>query len=455
MESLRLTANAYYTDNYGYLRKSVNGLSPNDFLENISCDDCKLGKQLKIPCNVRDQEKDLWIGQVLHFELTGEMQLTPGGSKYCLVVVDEKSNYVRLVFLQDKGDTSREVIKMNKWFAKQTGNKVARIHSDQQAEFMTMELDRFLERKIIDHEISEKFTTNQNGRVQRQIGRIKDLARTMLIQSGLSKKFWAESCNTAAYVLNRTITRNNYEKTPYHQVFRKVPTLQHLRIFGSTAYYHAPQQKRRNTKAMSRTRILVGYGNDNNYRIWDPKFKSVIIAHDATFNEHYVKYVPLKFERPEIDQWGESDKEEEDVEYESREGESEVDTDEDDAFDPARETTPPITPPKPKRSPQTPVQPVDEQVTPLASPKKDQLPGSSGTKLSQQVRILIEDENKDRFIADIPAGTKEVKVVTKSGRNVVPPNRFQSETKEKKSSTSSIKSDSGKLQKPKTIKEKW
>ncbi|GAB2283976.1 hypothetical protein Dimus_039636 [Dionaea muscipula] len=57
------------------------------------------------------------------------------------------------------------------------------------------------------------------------------MTRTMLLDSGLSKSYWAEALNTACYILNRVLVRPLLHKTPYELLKNKKPNLAHLRIF--------------------------------------------------------------------------------------------------------------------------------------------------------------------------------------------------------------------------------
>jgi hypothetical protein len=67
----------------------------------------------------------------------------------------------------------------------------------------------------------------------------------MLIESGLSMKYWAEAVNTAVYLENRSPTKALNETTP-EQAWSGGPkvNLSHLRVFGSRAFAHIPKAKR-------------------------------------------------------------------------------------------------------------------------------------------------------------------------------------------------------------------
>ena len=67
----------------------------------------------------------------------------------------------------------------------------------------------------ISHNFSAPRTPQQNGVVERKNRTLEEMARTMLIASGLPRNFWAEAVNIACYILNRVLIRPITSKTPY------------------------------------------------------------------------------------------------------------------------------------------------------------------------------------------------------------------------------------------------
>ena len=64
------------------------------------------------------------------------------------------------------------------------------------------------------------------------------MARTMLIASGLPRKFWAEAVNTACYIVNRVLIRPITSKTPY-ELFKGIkPNISYFRVFGCRCFVH-------------------------------------------------------------------------------------------------------------------------------------------------------------------------------------------------------------------------
>lgn len=61
----------------------------------------------------------------------------------------------------------------------------------------------------------------------------------------MPKFLWAESCNTTVYIQNRTRHKALGKISPKSVFTGKKPKVSHFRIFGSLAYWHVPEEKRK------------------------------------------------------------------------------------------------------------------------------------------------------------------------------------------------------------------
>lgn len=63
---------------------------------------------------------------------------------------------------------------------------------------------------------------------------VVELARFILMVSGLPMSFWAHACDTAVFLINCTGTSSVREKTPFElRTSRKFDNFNLLRIFGA------------------------------------------------------------------------------------------------------------------------------------------------------------------------------------------------------------------------------
>ena len=112
------------------------------------------------------------------------------------------------------------------------------------------------------------------------------MARCLLFEKDLPKKFWAEAVNTAVFLLNRLPTRALQHKTSYEAWHDYKPSLQNLKVFGCLCFTHIPQVKRDKLDRKAEAGIFVGYSNvTKGYRVYQPATEKVIISRDIKFVE--------------------------------------------------------------------------------------------------------------------------------------------------------------------------
>ncbi|GKV36122.1 hypothetical protein SLEP1_g44290 [Rubroshorea leprosula] len=104
-----------------------------------------------------------------------------------------------------------------------------------------------------------KYTPQQNGSFERKNRTVMEMARSMLFEKNLPKKFWAEAVHTVVYLLNGLPTRAIEGKTPIEVWIGLKPSTYHLKVFGSICYMHVPATRRTKLDGKAEMGILVGY----------------------------------------------------------------------------------------------------------------------------------------------------------------------------------------------------
>ena len=108
----------------------------------------------------------------------------------------------------------------------------------------------------------------------------------MLKSKRMPKEFWAEVVQCAIYVHNRCPHTKLDDQTPQEAWSGQKPTISHLKVFGSVAYAHIPDQKRTKLEDKSKRYIFIGYDEKTKwYKLLDPINKMVIVSHDVRVNE--------------------------------------------------------------------------------------------------------------------------------------------------------------------------
>lgn len=125
-----------------------------------------------------------------------------------------------------------------------TGKNIKVLRTDNGGEYTSKEFENYLKKEGIKHEYTVPKTPEQNGVAERMNRTLVEMVRSMLSDSKLPKKFWAEALSTASYIRNRSPTNAVEGMTPYEVLKGRKPNVKHLRIFGCDAFVHVPKDER-------------------------------------------------------------------------------------------------------------------------------------------------------------------------------------------------------------------
>ena len=138
----------------------------------------------------------------------------------------------------------------------------------------------------ISHEFSAPRTPQQNGVVERKNRTLQETARTLLHESNLPRKFWAEAVNISCYILNRVLIRPILLKTPYELLNNRIPNISYFRVFGSKCFILDTQINRGKFDAKATEGIFIGYSTTSKaYRVYNSVKHKVEESIHITFNE--------------------------------------------------------------------------------------------------------------------------------------------------------------------------
>ncbi|MCO5566902.1 hypothetical protein L7F22_020585 [Adiantum nelumboides] len=139
----------------------------------------------------------------------------------------------------------------------------------------------------IKRQLTCSYTPQQNGVAKRKNRTLFDAARCMLKDKGLSNCHWAETINTACYLMNRSSTKILKGITPYEALHKFKPKVHHLRVFGCLVFTQVPDEKRKKLNDKSRKCILVGYSDVSKaYKLYNPIKKESFMSRDIIFDEN-------------------------------------------------------------------------------------------------------------------------------------------------------------------------
>jgi hypothetical protein len=209
-----------------------------------------------------------------------------GGSKYCLIIVDDYSRFTWVFFVQEKSQTQETLKRFLRLAQNEFGLRIKKIRNDNGTEFKNSQIEGFLEEEGIKHEFSSPYTPQQNGVVERKSRTLLDMARTMLDEYKTPDRFWAEAINNACYSINRLYLHWILKKTSYELLTGKKPNVSYFRVFGSKCFILVKRGRNSKFAPKEVEGFLLGYdSNTRAYRVFNKSTGLVEVSCDIVFDE--------------------------------------------------------------------------------------------------------------------------------------------------------------------------
>ncbi|GKA46138.1 retrovirus-related pol polyprotein from transposon TNT 1-94 [Tanacetum coccineum] len=207
-------------------------------------------------------------------------------SKKDVVIGLPNLKYTWILLLRSKGETPEVLKDFLTMIQRNLQAPVISVRTDRGTEFLNKTLNAFFKEEGIEHQTSTPRTPEQNGVVERRNRTLVEAARTMLSASKLPLFFWAEAIATACYTQNRSIIIPTHEKTAYHIINDRKPSIKHLHIFGCTCYLTRDGENLDKMKEKGDTCILVGYSTKSKgYRVYNKRTRLIVESIHLRFDE--------------------------------------------------------------------------------------------------------------------------------------------------------------------------
>nr|GFB53430.1 retrovirus-related Pol polyprotein from transposon TNT 1-94 [Tanacetum cinerariifolium] len=138
----------------------------------------------------------------------------------------------------------------------------------------------------IQHQTSVARTPEQNGVVKRRNRTLVEAARTMLSAAKVPLFFWAEAIATACFTQSRSLVIPRHEKTPYHIINDRKPSVKFFHIFGSVCYIVRDGENLDKMKEKCDECIFMGYSTQSRaYRVFNKRTRVIMESIHVNFDE--------------------------------------------------------------------------------------------------------------------------------------------------------------------------
>ncbi|GKB61062.1 retrovirus-related pol polyprotein from transposon TNT 1-94 [Tanacetum coccineum] len=107
----------------------------------------------------------------------------------------------------------------------------------------------------------------------------------MLITAKVPLYFWAEAIATSCFTQNCLLVITRHEKTPYHIINGRKPSVKFFHIFGSLCYIIKDGENLNKMKEKVDACIFVGYSNQSRaYRVYNKRKKVIVESIHVNFD---------------------------------------------------------------------------------------------------------------------------------------------------------------------------
>lgn len=211
------------------------------------------------------------------------------GAKYFINLVDDFSRCTLAYLMRDKSQTLSHLKKFLAMVKTQYHRAMKRMRSNNGTEFLSLSCQSLFSELGIIHQRSCAYTPQQNKVVQRKHRSILQVARSLLIQSDMSIKFWGEAILHAVYLINRLPSFSIGWKSPYQMLFKKSVVYEVIKCVCVMLLLYI--LKRISLQLESKC-VFVGYSHgQKGYKVYDIDVKTLTVSRNVIFYEIVSKNV--------------------------------------------------------------------------------------------------------------------------------------------------------------------
>jgi hypothetical protein len=260
------------------------------------CEACIVGKGTQRPFPKESDRPATRVLQRVHMD-TAFIKAVPGvhGELYFDAVHDEFSGYNEVLVFQSKKQIAEGVKALLVRWMNKLDTRIVDVRTDRGTEFWNKTLRGWTDSMGIGMEASCPRIHQQNGRAERAIRHIKDMARTMMVGAKVPRFLWSEAVRYATWVSN-CLPVSGKPVTPYQAFWGVKPDVSNLKKWGCRAYAWVPHEDRKTLDERFVAGTFVGLKDGTKgWRIRLPN-RTTMVSRDVRFLE--TKEVVSEADRP-------------------------------------------------------------------------------------------------------------------------------------------------------------
>ncbi|GJS55141.1 retrovirus-related pol polyprotein from transposon TNT 1-94 [Tanacetum coccineum] len=193
-------------------------------------------------------------------DLCGPMRVESiNRKKYVLVIVDYYLRYTWTHFLRSKDETPEVLIDFLRLVQRGLHAQIRTVRTEKGIKFLNKTLHEYFSKEGIEHQTSVSQTPEQNG---------------------------AEAIATTCFTQNRSLVIPRHEKSPYHIINERKPSVKFFNIFGSLCYIVKDGENLDKMKEKDDACIFIGYSTQSRaYRVYNKRTRVIVETIYVNFDE--------------------------------------------------------------------------------------------------------------------------------------------------------------------------
>ncbi|RVW57733.1 Retrovirus-related Pol polyprotein from transposon RE1 [Vitis vinifera] len=212
-------------------------------LSSLPCESCQLGKHTRVSFPKRLNNRAKSPFELVHTDVWGPCRTASTlGFQYFVTFIDDYSRCTWLFLMKNRAELFSIFQKFYAEIQTQFNISIRVLRSDNAREYFSAPFTSFMSHHGILHQSSCAHTPQQNGVAERKNRHLVETARTILLHSNVSFRFWGDAVLTACYLINRQAFRQSHE-VPLLGIFpdfRRVIVVIPLRLIDTLSPLMSP-----------------------------------------------------------------------------------------------------------------------------------------------------------------------------------------------------------------------
>jgi hypothetical protein len=252
------------------------------------CDACMRAKMKRLPSRVSINPPTYGPFEKVGSDLVGPISVQSlQGNRYFVLYVDYKTCYITVYFVRHKNDLIDTLDMLYRDHVQRSGRTMKVLQSDSESVFKDKLVAAWCtERGIVQH-LSPAQHHQQNGKVERNVQTVDNMARTFMLWANAPAYLWEFAVSYAVETINCMPLRSLGFQSPHELIFGIKPDISSFIPFGTTGYvlkYEEEKKRAHKFDSVAEECMFLGHPTrSKNSFIVRLKDKRVQIRRDVVF----------------------------------------------------------------------------------------------------------------------------------------------------------------------------